>query len=233
MWIITRIAPRADIIVMKDRVGAYGYMHQVIDACERLHGLGVQILNLSIATDFPTDGTDPICLEVNHLVEHGIAVVAAAGNKGSKFQTIGAPGAAELAITVGKTNEEDAVVRDSSRGPTLDGRLKPDCVAPGSRITAAIPLALRKGSYDTFDCTSFAVPHVTGTLALLKEAYPDSTASNLKRAIMAGCEPADPSLSRISRRLRFGTDARWSIGAGRVNAQKSYEWLKNEQKSPS
>jgi subtilisin family serine protease len=244
VWLITRIAPRADVIVVKDRIGAYGYMHSVIDACERLRELGIQILNLSVATDFPTDGTDPVSREVNYLAENGIAVVTAAGNKGPNWQTIGAPGAAELAITIGKTNERDQVSWDSSRGPTLDGRLKPDCVAPGARIMAAAPLGLRKGRYFTFDCTSYAVPHVTGTLALLQQAYPDIKASDLKQAIMAGCEPAKPSFlsataSRGSLRKRLATklkvtlgsqgDPRWSTGAGRINALKSHAYLKREE----
>ena len=55
VWLITRIAPRADVILAKDRIGTYGHMHHVIDACERLRELGIQILNLSVATDFPTD----------------------------------------------------------------------------------------------------------------------------------------------------------------------------------
>jgi subtilisin family serine protease len=246
VWLISRIAPRADIIVAKDRIGAYGHMHHVIDACERLRELGIQILNLSVATDFPTDGTDPVSREVNYLAENGVAVVTAAGNKGPNFQTIGAPGAAELAVTVGKTNERDQVAWDSSRGPTLDGRLKPDCVAPGSRIMAASPLALRKGAYYIFDCTSYAVPHVTGILALLKQAYLGVTASDLKQAITAGCEPAKSSFlsrtaggsslrKRLAAKVRCTfasqTDPRWSAGAGRVNAYRSYEVLKNaEQK---
>jgi subtilisin family serine protease len=249
VWLITRIAPRADMIVAKDRTGAYGQMHHVIDACERLRELGIQILNLSVATDFPTDGTDPISREVNYLVENGITVVVAAGNKGPNFQTIGAPGAAEFAITVGKTNERDQVAWDSSRGPTLDGRLKPDCVAPGARILAASPLALRKGPYFTFDCTSYAVPHVVGTLALLKQAYSDATPSDLKRAIMAGCAPVKlsflsrtPGRSTLRRRLTTSlrvalanrADPRWSNGAGRINALRSYEELrKSEHKSSS
>jgi len=249
VWLITRIAPRADVILAKDRIGTYGHMHHVIDACERLKELGVQILNLSVATDFPTDGTDPLSREVNYLVENGIVVVTAAGNKGPNLQTIGAPGAAERGITVGKTNDRDQVTWDSSRGPTLDGRLKPDCVAPGTRIMAASPLALRRGMYCTFDCTSYAVPHVAGTLALLKQACPDVTAALLKQAIVSGCEPAKPSfLSRaagrgtLRRRLTTGlrvalanrSDPWWSTGAGRVNASQSYEWLrKNEQTGSS
>jgi len=246
VWLITRIAPRADVILAKDRIGTYGHMHHVIDACERLRELDVQILNLSVATDFPTDGTDPLSREVNYLVENGIVVVTAAGNKGPSFQTIGAPGAAESGITVGKTNDRDQVSWDSSRGPTVDGRVKPDCVAPGARIIAASPLQLRKGSYVTFDCTSYAVPHLTGTLALLKQAYPDITASDMKRAIVSACEPVKPSFlsrtasrgslrKRVAGRLRVAlssqADPRWTGGAGRINALRSYEWLKRVESS--
>ena len=251
VWLITRIAPRVDVIVAKDRKDAYGYMHLVIEACERLRQLGIQILNLSVATDFPTDGTDPISREVNYLVENGVTVVTAAGNKGPNFQTIGAPGAAEHSITVGKTNDRDQVTWASSRGPTLDGRLKPDCVAPGTRIIAACPLPLRRGSYYSFSCTSFAAPHVTGMLALLKGAWPDASPADLKQAIYAGCDPAKPFyVSRTASRSGFGArfargfrlglasrnDPRWSTGAGRVNASRSFEYLKvrrNESSSPS
>jgi subtilisin family serine protease len=244
VWLITRIAPRADVIVAKDRIGTIGDMYQVIDACERLRQLGVQIMNLSVATNIPTDGTDPISREANYLAENGILVVTAAGNKGPRYQTICAPGAAEHALTVGKSNVRDQVSWDSSRGPTLDGRLKPDCVAPGARIIAASPLALRKGEYVNYDCTSYAVPHVVGVLALLKEANPDATSSALKQAIMAGCEPARSSLfsrtvgqprfrERVAAKLRIGlttqADQRWSVGAGRVNAYRAYEWLKKNE----
>ena len=249
VWLITRIAPRADVIVAKDRMGAIGYMHHVIDACERLRELGIHILNLSVATDFPTDGTDPISREVNYLAENGVVVVVAAGNKGPSFQTIGAPGAAEFAITVGKTNERDQVGWDSSRGPTLDGRLKPDLVAPGARILAASPFPLSKGLYASFDCTSYSTPHVAGVLVLLKQAYPSVSVAEMKQALMAGCDSVRPSLlSRVaagaSLRKRLAVkvrtalvnqaDPRWSAGAGRINALRSYEVLrKNEQAGAS
>lgn len=96
VWLITRIAPKAVVVVAKDRDGSYGFMHTIIQACERLRQLGVQIINLSVATDFPTDGTDPLSREVNYLAENGILVVAAAGNHGPKYQTIGTPGCADV-----------------------------------------------------------------------------------------------------------------------------------------
>jgi subtilisin family serine protease len=236
IWLITRIAPKATVIVVKDRIGPYGFMNSVIDACEKLRELGAQIINLSVATDLPTDGTDPLSREVNYLVEQGIVVVAAAGNRGPAWQTIGAPGSAEFALTVGKVDNRDLVAGDSSRGPTLDGRIKPDCVAPGVQIKAAIPISFGKGMYGYFNCTSYATPHVTGLLALLKEAHPAVSPAALKQAILGSCDsvelrsPASSLLrnvgNRISVALSETRDPRWIRGAGRVNGFRSYEWLR-------
>lgn len=248
-WIVTRIAPKADIIVAKALSTKICMMEPILDCCERLRQMNVDVMNLSVAADTVTDGTDPISAEVNYLAESGIAVAVAAGNRGPKYQTISTPGAAALAITVGKTNEHDYVGWDSARGPTLDGRIKPDLVAPGTRITAAAPLPLRRGMYVSYECTSFAVPHVTGVLALLKQRFPQTTGAVLKQALMESCDPAKASLlprlaegapirKRVTQKLKAAfssrTDPRWSTGAGRLNASKSYEWLKeNESKSSS
>jgi subtilisin family serine protease len=118
----------------------------------RVHGV-----NLSVGYDFDAEmfacGQSPVCAEVNRLVQSGVVVVAAAGNTG--YGTVGAqaratkvglsntindPGNAELAITVGATHRDSphtyGVSYFSSKGPTGDGRLKPDLVAPGERITS-------------------------------------------------------------------------------------------------
>jgi len=241
-WLVTRIAPRADMIVAKAMSTKFCGMEHMIDCCERLRQMNVDIVNISMAVEGSSDGTDPISAEVNYLAENGVAVVVAAGNKGPRFQTIGTPGAAERAITVGKSNQRDYVAWDSSRGPTSDGRIKPDLVAPGTRIIAAVPLPLRQGNYMEFECTSFAAPHVTGALALLKQAYPNANTLQLKEALMQACDPAKATLlarpveseslkTRLARKLRDAfsqrSDARWSTGAGRLNALRSYEWLKN------
>jgi subtilisin family serine protease len=236
IWLITRIAPKATVIVVKDRIGSYGFMNSVIDACEKLRELGAQIINLSVATDLPTDGTDPLSREVNYLVEQGIVVVAAAGNRGPSWQTIGAPGSAKFALTVGKVDNKDLVTVDSSRGPTLDGRIKPDCVAPGVQIRAAVPICFGKGLYSYFNCTSYATPHVSGILALLKEAHPTVSPAALKQAILESCDPVElrsaaSSLlrnvgNRIGAALSEAHDPRLIRGAGRVNGFHTHEWLK-------
>ncbi len=126
-------------------------------------------------------GRTPICDECDRLVGQGAVVVAAAGNAGrSMFQSdqgfkdegyrnvsITDPGNAELAITVGATHRNKphtyGVSYFSSRGPTGDGRMKPDIVAPGEKIVSLYP----DNKEERLDGTSMAAPHVSGAAALL------------------------------------------------------------------
>ena len=125
-----------------------------------------------------------MCNECERLVASGVAVVAAAGNRGyQNFETreglyesyaafsITDPGNAEGVITVGATHRfwphTYGVSFFSSRGPTGDGRLKPDLVAPGERIRAPLPGQL----WGDLDGTSMAAPHVSGAAAMLMARY--------------------------------------------------------------
>jgi subtilisin family serine protease len=113
-------------------------------------------------------------------------VVAAAGNQGyQRFQTekglfanytgfsVTDPGNADSVITVGATHRRQphtyGVSYFSSRGPTGDGRLKPDLVAPGERIVSTLP----DGEYGALDGTSQAAPHVSAAAAMLMARYPE------------------------------------------------------------
>jgi serine protease AprX len=130
-------------------------------------------------------GRTPICEEAERLINNGVVVVAAAGNEGYvKYDTLdGAttegyrsisitdPGNADLVITVGATHRFKphtyGVSYFSSRGPTGDGRIKPDIVAPGEKIEAPTP----NGDSSRKDGTSMATPHVSGAAALLMARY--------------------------------------------------------------
>jgi subtilisin family serine protease len=142
-----------------------------------LHGVN---LSLSIAHDVRNYacGRTPVCEECERLLGAGLVVVAAAGNEGYRTATDGSsdryesmsitdPGNAEAVITVGSTHRDAphtyGVSYFSSRGPTGDGRTKPDLVAPGEKIESTIPgRGLKR-----MDGTSQATPHVSGAAALL------------------------------------------------------------------
>jgi hypothetical protein len=148
-----------------------------------IHGAN---LSLSIPHDVRNYacGRTPVCNECERLVNSGVVVVAAAGNRGyQNFETteglyegyaafsVTDPGNADGVITVGATHRywphTYGVSFFSSRGPTGDGRQKPDLVAPGERIRAPIPDNL----WGDLDGTSMASPHVSGAAAMLMARY--------------------------------------------------------------
>ncbi|MFB9511643.1 S8 family serine peptidase, partial [Streptomyces aurantiacus] len=136
---------------------------------------GADIVNLSLG-DTDTPEIDPLEAQVNKLSkEKGILFAIAAGNDGGE-QTIGSPGSAEAALTVGAVDDTDKLADFSSTGPGLDGQIKPDVTAPGVDITAASAagsvIAQEVGEnpagYVSISGTSMATPHVAGAAAILK-----------------------------------------------------------------
>lgn len=148
-------------------------------------------------------GRTPVCEEVERLVASGVVAVAAAGNQGrARYLTtdgeldegyrsisITDPGNAPSAITVGATHRRDphgfGVSYFSSRGPTGDGRAKPDLVAPGEKVISTVP----GNREEAMDGTSMAAPHVSGAAALLLARHPELAGrpAEIKRIL---CETA-------------------------------------------
>jgi subtilisin family serine protease len=161
------------------------------DLNNRRNFMAIQGVNLSFSIQHDVAnyacGRTPVCEEAERLVASGVVVVAAAGNSGRAryvtpsgvddegFRTVSItdPGNAAGVITVGATHRSDphtyGVSYFSSRGPTGDGRLKPDLVAPGEKIRSTVPA----NGDALLDGTSMAAPHVSGAAALLISRYPE------------------------------------------------------------
>ncbi|MEU8001240.1 S8 family serine peptidase [Catellatospora sp. NPDC049111] len=166
---------------------------------------GAKVVSMSLG-GAPTDGTDPLSSAVNELsAQTGALFTIAAGNSGPDMQTVGAPGAADAALTVGAVDSLDRLAFFSSRGPRRgDNALKPDITAPGVDVYAARSQQSSEGEglYTTMSGTSMATPHVAGVAALLAAAHPDWTGQRLKDVLMSTSrngERIDPYFEGIGR----------------------------------
>ncbi|QGQ19284.1 S8 family serine peptidase [Cellulomonas sp. JZ18] len=229
---VAGMAPRCRLVSCKVlRADGSGDVAALLEALEYVQtlnrgGADLQVhgVNLSVGYPFSPEwfatGLTPVCREVDRLVRSGVVVVVAAGNTGGGYaldsrrrqvqmgfdMTINDPGNAEQALTVGATStspHSTGISYFSSKGPTGDGRLKPDLVAPGERVlsagTGALLAEARQGvddaTYVENSGTSMAAPHVSGVAAAFLSVHrefvgrPDdvkrilmSTASDLGRA---------------------------------------------------
>jgi subtilisin family serine protease len=199
---ISGMAPRCRLLSCKVlRDDGSGDLAALLEALEYVqdlnHGgreLKVHGVNLSVGYPFDPSwfatGLTPVCREVDRLVRSGVLVVVAAGNTGYGYaldpqeqqfrlgfdMTINDPGNAERAITVGSTStmpHATGVSYFSSKGPTGDGRMKPDLVAPGERVVSAgagtllakAQVLVPTATYVENSGTSMAAPHVSGAAA--------------------------------------------------------------------
>jgi subtilisin family serine protease len=170
----------------------------------RVHGV-----NMSLGCEWKPDqyaaGQSPLCQAVNLLAASGVVVVVSAGNYGASttrgdsantsaiMGSITEPAHAQDCIAVGSTHREAphafGVTWTSGKGPTLDGRIKPDVVAPGEWIASAATGQIRAGAgldpapgapvpaslltYAEQSGTSMAAPHVSGVIAAFLSARPE------------------------------------------------------------
>ncbi len=212
-----------------------GFASALIEALEHVaevndYGRRLKIHCVNLSLGYPFDaawhaaGHSPLCAVVNRLSRSGVVMVAAAGNDGSMLvqtegrtgrqrvgvdQSINDPGNADEAITVGATHADSphryGVSYFSSRGPTADGRVKPDMVAPGERILSCAAVAngkiaaALKGTplemvpdaayFREESGTSMAAPHVAGAVAAILSIRTEMIGrpEEMKRTIVGSC----------------------------------------------
>jgi len=219
IWLLG-MAPAADLYAIKvfSHTGAGVSESYILAAMEYaldlklVGGYDVDVISMSLGGPNLFDGRDVEDQLVDYITSHGITIVAAAGNDGPAQMTVGSPGSANTAITVGAaatqvqtrvfwdvaeygilgigdslfTSETPQIYAFSSRGPTSDGRLKPTLSATGIFVMSAVPpqgIAWASG-------TSMACPAVSGAVALLNtyaEAFiPGATPEDYKQALQNG-----------------------------------------------
>jgi subtilisin family serine protease len=139
----------------------------------------VDIANMSLGGSGDPD--DAMSTAVDNAVQLGVVFCIAAGND-PMFSSIGSPGTARSAITVGAVDSNDVIAFFSSRGPnTKICSIKPEIVAPGVNILSTY----LKNSTETMSGTSMATPHVTGVCALLKSLHHNWNPAQIKSAVMS------------------------------------------------
>ena len=117
--------------------------------------------------------------------------------------TLGSPGAATSALTVGAVDKSDEAAWFSSRGPRVgDLAVKPEIVAPGAGIVAARAAGTTIGSvldqhYTSLNGTSMATPHVAGAAAILAQKHPDWPAESLKARLVSTAHRLDQPVSHV------------------------------------
>jgi serine protease AprX len=253
---ISGMAPRAKILSCKvlrdDRTGDLATLLEALEYIQELNHWGRQLnvhgVNLSLGYPFDPSwfatGQSPVCREVDRLVANGVCVVVSAGNTGygaardtsgremrlSFGMTINDPGNAARAITVGSTSIKPystGVSYFSSKGPTGDGRLKPDLVAPGERVVSAgagqllekarAAVKLEPGqrasqiTYVEDSGTSMSAPHVSGVAAAFLSIHREFVGKpdEVKRILM-------DSANDLGRQRTFQ-------GAGLVDAMRAIQ----------
>lgn len=201
------VAPGAGLIGLKvlgiTDLGCSGSTSQVNAALQWLisnkTAYGIEVANLSLGVPGCSFGEDSTSQLITQVTNAGITVVVSAGNEGPYTCSVGSPAAAPDAITVGAMADLNPasfaggfscgnapsdglyLACFSSRGPTLDGRIKPEIVSPGVYIEAA--QAGTTTSYQTLSGTSMASPFTAGVVALMLQANPTLAPSQVKQIL--------------------------------------------------
>lgn len=136
---------------------------------------GAKVINMSLTRntkDWPTSWDDAF----QYAFDHDVVIVAAAGNRGSGTEEVGAPATIPGVVTVaGVDKNQDASTDASAQGITIS------VAAPSEQIVGVLP----SGSYVQWSGTSAAAPIVSGMVALVRAAHPELDANNVIQRVIA------------------------------------------------
>ena len=195
----TLVGPAYNVSIMLAKTEDIRSEHHIEEdnyaaALEDMEALGVDITSSSLGyfTFDPPDasysyadmnGHTAICTRAaEHAAKLGVLVVTAMGNSGADAANphVEAPGDADSIISAGALDTTEFIANFSSRGPTYDGRIKPEICAPGVYVW----LQSRDGYFFPGNGTSFATPLTSGSSCLILQAHPNATAQQIRQAIM-------------------------------------------------
>ena len=178
------VAPQANVvgvIALDGGSGDEGDLLRAVDwTIQNKDRFSIDVMSLSLGGPIvipgaTNNGGSSISQALDVAVEAGIVTVVAIGNGNLGLAahpaSVSYPGDSVKAITVGSVNDDHSREIYSSRGPTGDGRMKPDVMAPGGAIMSA--QANSGDGYVSYSGTSMATPHVAGVAALMIQANPD------------------------------------------------------------
>lgn len=189
-------APMADYVLVRTENAASEYLVEEdnwVSGAELCDSIGCDVLNTSLGyTTFDDTAQDHSYTDLNGLTSHmtlaadiatrkGMIPVNSAGNSGTNsWHYIGVPADAFDILAVGAVNNDRMVASFSSRGPSADGRVKPDVSATGLGT-----IGLNSGGEDAgpINGTSFSSPLVAGLVACLWQLHPLRTAHEIMDAV--------------------------------------------------
>jgi subtilisin family serine protease len=197
---VSGVAPRAYLgnykvltVPTKDW-GLDGNAPEIAKGIDQAVADGMNVINLSLGESEVEPSRDVVVQALTNAAAAGVVPVVAAGNEGdsSGHGSISSPANTPAAIAVAASSSgaggsaADEIAPFSSIGPTpISLQLKPDVTAPGEAILSSIPHA----SWDVWDGTSMATPHVAGAAALLLQRHPTWTVAQVKSALEETGEP--------------------------------------------
>jgi len=167
--------------------------------------LGADVISSSLAYRYFDDGsgyshaqlngrTAVTTIAANLATERGIVVANAMGNEGPSAGTLNAPADALRILACGAVDAEEDMASFSSRGPSGDGRVKPDLSAMG--VSTRWASSAGTTTYGYANGTSLSTPLIGALAALLVEAHPDWTPYKIREALcFSACHWGDPDNS--------------------------------------